>query len=234
MKDAHPVQLVAVVGGSGAGKGWFVDRLRRLFGINACHLQLDDFYRDLSHLPMDERARRNFDVPDAIDWAAAERVLRDCRRGRSTTVPSYNFATHCRSAARNGWTPRPIVLVDGLWLLRPPAIRDLFALKIYLDTPPELRCSRRLARDVTERGYTRDAIEHQLRTTVVPMHDRYVEPQKQWADLALSQPFREDHLLALTDRLWHLVSQNALIPPWEHETFRAELIGLLVNHEYCH
>ena len=233
MNAEHPVQLIAVVGGSGAGKGWLVERLCRLFGPNACHLQLDDFYRDLSHLPLEDRAQRNFDEPDAIDWGWAERVLRECRRGYATTLPSYNFATHCRTAERD-WMPRPIVLVDGLWLLRSPAVRELFALKIFLDTPPQLRRSRRLARDVAERAYTRDAIEHQLSTTVVPMHERYVEPQKKWADIALTQPFREEQLFALADRLWRIVNRNALIPPWEHETFRTELIGLLVNHEYCH
>jgi uridine kinase len=234
MNASHPVQLVAVTGGSGAGKGWFVDRLRRVVGDKAGHLQLDDFYRDLSHLPFDRRVERNFDVPDAIDWEGAERVLRACRTGEPTTIPSYNFATYSRSAGRRDWEPRPVVLVDGLWLLRRPAIRALFELKIYLDTPAELRRTRRLARDVTERGYSRDLVEHQLRTAVVPMHDRYVEPQKRWADVVLIQPFQEDQLADLGDRLWALLTRAALKPCWEHETFRADIIELLANHEYCH
>src|SRR4051812_1957936 len=193
MSPTTPVQLIAIVGGSGAGKGWMVERLRRVLGEHATHLQLDDFYRDRSHLPMSRRARINFDVPRAIDWAAAERVLRDCRAGQLTRIPSYDFATHRRitERERTNWAPRAFVLVDGLWLLRRPAMRHLFDLKIFLDTPTELRCTRRLARDVAERGYTRDAVEYQLRSAVVPMHDRYVEPQKKWADLILTQPFDE-------------------------------------------
>jgi len=235
MNPAPPVRLIAVVGGSGAGKSWLVERLCRLLGEKAAHLQLDHFYHDCSHLSPNRRARINFDVPEAIDWDEAGRVLRDCRAGRPTRIPFYDFATHCRVAERACpvWSPRPIVLVDGLWLLRPPEIRALFDLKIYLDTPPDLRCSRRRSRDLVERGYTAAAIEQQLRTAVLPMHDRYVEPQKKWADLVLAQPFQESPLGTLADRLWHLLRAAALVPPWEQMTFRTELIDLLANHEYC-
>jgi uridine kinase len=234
MTATHPVQLVAIVGGSGAGKGWLVVRLGQLLGDRVSHLQLDDFYRDRSHLPLSRRARINFDLPHAIDWDAAERALRDCRAGLATRVPSYDFATHSRIAERErtAWQPRPIVLVDGLWLLRPPAIRRLFDLKIYLDTPTDLRCSRRLTRDIAERGYTAEAVERQLRTAVVPMHDRYVEPQKKWADVVLKQPFQEDNLLALSDRLWVLLMRASLAGAWTPETFRTEFLALVANHEY--
>lgn len=233
MSAAYPVHLVAVVGGSGAGKGWLVERLSRLLGEHACRLQLDDFYRDRSHLPPARRARLNFDIPGAIDWDWAERVLLDCRAGRATSIPCYDFATHSRVAERSAWQPKPIVLVDGLWLLRPPAIRRLFDLKIYLDTPTDLRCTRRLARDVAERGYTRDMVDRQLRTAVLPMHDRYVEPQRKWADILLRQPFEEDELLGLADRLWTILTHAAAVPTWQHETFRGELVALLAHHEYC-
>jgi uridine kinase len=224
--------LIAIVGGSGAGKGWFVERLCRVLGDKACHLEFDHFYRDLSHLPLRLRQRHNFDVPDAIDWAEAGEVLRACKVGDAVSLPSYNFATHCRSASRTEWTPRPLILVDGLWLLQQPKIRELFALKIYLDTPAELRRTRRLTRDVTERGYTRAAVERQLRMEVAPMHDRYVEPQKQWADLILTQPFQEAQLSDLSERLWPIM-MSADVPRWEHETFCAKLISNLAHHEYC-
>lgn len=235
MNDAPRVQLVAVVGGSGAGKGWLVQRLCTLLGDKACHLQLDDFYRDRSHLPLRRRARLNFDLPNAIDWETAARVLRDCRSGRPTRVPCYDFTTHCRLSERAAWQPAPLVFVDGLWLLRPPEVRELFDFSIYLDAPREVRRSRRLARDVRERGYTAAAVERQLRTAVEPMHDRFVEPQKKWADFVLTHPFAESDLVALSDRLWEMLARASLAPPWMHETFRAELFGLLSTHahEYC-
>ncbi len=235
MTQNPPVQLIAVVGGSGAGKGWFVERLCRLLGDRASHLQLDDFYRDRSHLSPARRARLNFDIPGAIDWDEAEQVLRDCRAGLPTRVPSYDFATHSRVGGRPHWMPRPVVFVEGLWLLRPPGVRALFDYKIFLDTPTDLRHSRRLSRDVAERGYSADQVEHQLRTAVAPMHERYVEPQKKWANLVLPQPFQETDLAALGGQLWAMLASAWLVQPWEHETFRSELFDLLQDHhhEYC-
>jgi uridine kinase len=234
MSIPSTVQLVAIVGGSGAGKGWLVVRLCRLLGERAGHLQLDDFYRDRSHLPPGRRARINFDRPAAIDWDAAEHVLRDCRAGQPTRVPSYDFATYTRNRSREhpAWQPRPIVLVDGLWLLRPPAIRRLFDLKVFLDTPTDLRCSRRMARDVAERGYTAETVERQLRTAVVPMHDRFVEPQKKWADVVVRQPFQEENLLTLADGLWALLTRASLTGTWTPESFRHEFLAHVANHEY--
>lgn len=233
MTPISRVQLIAVVGGSAAGKGWLVSRLCRLLGDKAAHLQLDDFYRDRSHLPPARRARINFDVPHAIDWPWAERVLRACCAGESATVPRYDFATHSRIANGTPWTPRPLVFVDGLWLLRPPAVRRLFDLKIYLDTPADLRRSRRLLRDVTERGYTADAVHQRLRTLVEPMHDRYVEPQKRWADVILEQPFQETDLQRLADRLWNLLETAGAAGDRPRDEFRTELLDLIASHEYC-
>lgn len=225
--------VLAVVGGSGAGKTWFVERLCRVLGDKARRLALDDFYRDRSHLPLARRAQLNFDVPQAIDWSGAERVLRDCRAGLPTRVPRYDFATYSRAGDTQICLPRPIVVVEGLWLLRPPELRRLFDLKIYLDTPTGLRHSRRVARDTSERGYSVAAVRHRLSRMVRPMHDRYVEPQKRWADIVLAQPFRSADIEAFAARLWPLLAASGLVPCWMHETFRAELLSLLVDHEYC-
>lgn len=234
MMDARRTQLVAVVGGSGAGKSWLIARLCTLLGDKACHLQLDDFYRDRSALPPSRRARVNFDVPHAIDWDWAAQALQDIRAGHSTSLPRYDFATHSRLPVHETWEPRPLVFVDGLWLLRRPQIRRLFDLKIYLDTPEGLRRSRRLARDVVERGYAVSDVAVRFVREVAPMHHRYVEPQKRRADLVLEQPFCEPQVIALAQRLWALVEATAPLPAWQHETFRAELLSHLLQHEYSH
>jgi uridine kinase len=228
-----PNRVIAVVGGSGAGKTWLVRQLCRVIGESAAHLALDDFYRDRSHLPPARRARLNFDVPRAIDWPGAERVVRDCRAGQITYVPRYDFATHSRVADPQPWSPRPVVFVEGLWLLRPVQLRRLFDLKLFLDTPTGLRHERRVARDTVERGYTADTVRDRLATMVLPMHERYVEPQKRWADLVLAQPFREPEVRALADRLWDVLGGAGILPCWMHETLRAELLSTLVDHEYC-
>jgi uridine kinase len=224
-------RLVAVVGGSGAGKGWFITRVCELLGDKAGHLQLDDFYHDRSTLPAAKRERINFDAPRAIDWKSAERVLLDCRAGHTTQVPRYDFATHCRMVDHAAWEPRPIVFVDGLWLLRRPDLRRLFDLTVFLDTPSAVRQRRRLARDVLERGYTAEEVNRRFTRDVAPMHARYVEPQKRHADLVLAQPFESDQLTALANRLWQLVESTAPLPQWMRETFRAELSSALQSHE---
>jgi uridine kinase len=232
MNDSTPVQFVAIVGGSGSGKGWLVERMCRVLGDKATHLQLDDFYRDRSHLPMARRGHLNFDIPEAIDWAQLEQVLHACRTGRRPDVPRYDFSTYCRESCPQSWQPKPLVFVDGLWLLRSPAIRRQFSLKIYLDAPEELRRSRRFERDVAERGYTREVVEQRYRTAA-SMHERHVAPQKKWADLVLRQPFDESELNGLANQLWSLLANASLVQTWEHETFRAELAAILANHEYC-
>jgi uridine kinase len=232
MNATSPVQLIAVVGGSGAGKGWFVARLCELLGEHATHLQLDHFYRDRSHLPMAHRARLNFDTPNAIDWAQAERVFTACRAGEAAEVPRYDFATYSRLSPAAPWQAKPLVFVEGLWLLRPPAVRKLFHLKIYLDTPADLRRERRFKRDAVERGYTIEVIEERYRT-VAPMHERYVEPQKKSADVVLAQPYDRAQVENFSDRLWTILGASRTSHQWEQADFRRQLTSLLVQHEYC-
>lgn len=234
MTATHPApvsRMIAIVGGSGAGKGWMVARLCRLLGEQAGHLSLDNFYRDRSHLTPARRARINFDVPGAIDWTHAEQVLNDCRAGQTTRVPQYDFNTHSRLPRTEEWTPKPVVLVDGLWLLRRRSTRQLFALKIYLDCPASLRLRRRRARDVAERGRTAAAVEHRFQL-IAPLHERYVEPQKKWADLVLSQPFSKPELNRLSDHLWALLQAGSLVPPSTHTAFQAQFFNHLESDEY--
>jgi uridine kinase len=171
-------------------------------------------------------------VPGAIDWDGAERVLRDCRNNQSIRVPRYDFVTHCRLSDREPWLPKPLVLVEGLWLLWRASMRRLFDLKIFLDCPAPLRLRRRLVRDRAERGRSAAGIRRQFRTVVRPMHERYVEPQKRWADVVLTQPFKEADLLHLADRLWTLLKIDSRLPAWMRETFRVELLTLLQSHEH--
>jgi uridine kinase len=201
MKKRKPALLVAIVGGSGAGKTWLAERLRVALGRQAARLSLDDFYRDRSHLPPARRARVNFDDPRAIDWAAVERVLRDLRVGRPASVPAYDFATHCRLPRARTLPTKPVVLMDGLWLLQRRQVRRLFALAIFIKCPARLRLGRRLARDVRERGRTRASVLRQFRETVEPMHRRFVAPQARWADVVLDGDFGVGGVRRLAARL---------------------------------
>jgi len=165
------VHLVAIAGGSGSGKTWLARRLRRRLGSMMGLLSLDDFYHDLSTLPKRERDLRNFDDPAAIEWELFLQTLARIKRGEPAAIPRYDFASHTRRPRTRLWTPKPIVLLEGLWLLREPQARRLYSLSVYLNTPGEVRLQRRVARDRKE-----------------PMHERFVAPQARQADIVLDSP----------------------------------------------
>jgi uridine kinase len=131
----------------------------------------------------------NFDHPRTIDWETMEKVLEDLRAGRAARLPRYDFKTHCRVRERTALGCKPLVLVDGLWLLRRRSLRRLFALRIFIDCPVRTRRGRRLLRDLRSRGRTRASILEQLKKNVEPMHERFVAPQKKWADVVLRHTF---------------------------------------------
>lgn len=176
------VQLIAVVGGSGSGKSWLARQLQRRLGARAGTVSLDAFYRDRSALPPRERQRVNFDHPAAIDWPLVAEKLAAIKRGEDVGLPRYDFVTHTRLARARRWRPKPVVVVEGLWLLHRPQLRRLFSLSIYLDCPAAVRRERRIARDQRERGRTRASIVRQFRQQVAPMHNRFVAPQSRRAD----------------------------------------------------
>lgn len=232
MKGMNGTKLVAIIGGSGAGKSWLADQLNRLLGEKAGRLSLDNFYRDHSRLPPSRRAGLNFDHPDAIEWPLFERALQNCAAGLPMVVPTYDFHVHCRLGVRGGCRPRPVMLVDGLWLLHRAALRQIFDLKIYVECPEKIRMQRRIARDTASRGRSPAASRRQFRVNVAPMHRRHVEPQMRWADVVIHQPCAEAEIQRLHEALWSLLQSNgSLQPAWMRETFRAEMTALLMNKE---
>jgi uridine kinase len=227
MNAAAPVRLVAITGGSGAGKTWLADRLAMLFGGRAGRLSQDSFYRDFSLLPWSARAGVNFDHPDALDWAEFQHVLEAIRHGRACRLPAYDFATHTRSGAGGPIEPRSLMIVDGLWLLHQPEIRRQFDLTLFLHCPEDERLRRRIARDVAERGRTEDSVRDQFEATVSPMHGRFVSPQAAHADLLLHSPCREAEVLQLQERLSRLVRLGAAASAGLMTLFRSPTLPLV-------
>lgn len=180
-----PRLLVAVVGGSGSGKSWLAGQLARRLRGQAVRVSQDDFYLDRAHLSEARRVRLNFDHPRAIDWVAFEKVLRGLKTGHTVLAPAYDFRTHCRKPGLRTIKPAPIILVEGLWLLRNPRLRRLFGLKIFIECARGLRLKRRLRRDRRARGRTSASVLEQFHATVEPMHERWVAPQARWADRVL-------------------------------------------------
>src|SRR5580658_3213405 len=201
-------QLVALVGGSGAGKTWLSQGLQQALDLPVTRLSLDDFYLDQSRLPPSARDRVNFDHPKAIDWPLAEAVLLGCRDARTVYVPRYSFITHTRLRTFKVVAPRPIILVDGLWLLWRPQLRRLFDLRVFLDCPARLRLERRLHRDLADRGRDSLSVRRQFKETVAPMHKRFVAPQARWADVLLRQPPSQKEVERLAAMIEDKVSER--------------------------
>jgi uridine kinase len=186
------VRFIAVVGGSGSGKSWLAARIRAAYGESAGHLSLDDFYRDLGHLTPEERAAVNFDDPAAIDWEALKEVMEALSRGEDAGLPSYDFATHTRRAEDQSFPFRPVVVMEGLWLLHPEWLREKFTHSLFVDCPEGLRLRRRIERDTISRGRTEASVREQFNAHVQPMHALYVEPQRDWAQHSIGSPASEE------------------------------------------
>ena len=200
MKRKRPL-FVAIVGGSASGKTWLSEKLGIALGGNVARLSLDSFYRDRSHLSPTRRSRVNFDNPVAIDWPEFNRVLRDCLRGRQTRIPVYDFKTHSRLKRTEGIRPKPVFIVDGLWLLRRASVRSFFNLTIYLDCSVTSRLCRRLNRDRLLRGRSNDSVQEQFWNSVEPMHKKYVTPQRKKADVVLSGNWGQREISAIVEKL---------------------------------
>jgi uridine kinase len=179
-------RFLAITGGSGSGKSWLTRKLIERFGQDqAAPLSLDDFYRDLSHLSPAEREHVNFDHPDAIDWEMFTTCLARIEAGATADVPVYDFTTHTSRQESRPWQPRSLVIIEGLWLLHRPESRRFYTASIYLDCPARTRLERRVQRDQRERGRAPAATCLQFERLVSPMHERFVAPQKQTADIVL-------------------------------------------------
>lgn len=182
-----PPLLIGVVGGSGSGKTTVARAIYDFLGMDAAFIDMDAYYRDLSHLTMEERRQVNYDHPDSIDTELMVEHLARLRAGESILKPVYDFARHNRSPEVVQVAPREVVLVDGILLFADQRLREHFDIKIFVDVDDDVRFIRRLQRDVTERGRTMEDVIRQYLTTVRPMHLEFVEPSKRWADVILPE-----------------------------------------------
>ena len=185
--------VIGVAGGTCSGKTTVAERLVATVGVNQLALiKQDAYYIDRTHQPFDERAAANYDHPDAFDWELMTSQLSQLLAGETIPVPVYDYADHNRSTEVELISPTRIIVFEGILALFDAALRQHFDLKIFVDTDADIRLTRRLRRDVAERGRTYDSIINQYLTTVRPSHVQFIEPSKRHADVIFPEGGQND------------------------------------------
>jgi uridine kinase len=180
--------VIGICGGTGSGKTTITERIiSALSPESVLVLQQDHYYKNFPHLSFEERARQNFDHPDAFDNSLFNEHVRQLREGRSIERPVYDFTKHERAAQTVRMNPSPALILEGILIFENKALCELMDIKIFVDTDADLRFIRRLARDIRERGRTVDSVVSQYLATVRPMHNEFVEPSKRHADVIIPE-----------------------------------------------
>jgi uridine kinase len=180
--------IIGVAGGSGSGKTTVVKSIVRSLGkghVTVVHH--DSYYRDASHLSEDERARINYDHPDALETELLVAHLTRLRAGETVAIPVYDFTTHSRLVDTELAEPRKVIIVDGLLILWDQRLRRMMDIKVFVDTDADIRFIRRLSRDLGERGRSAESVIKQYLDTVRLMHLEFVEPSKRYADVIIPE-----------------------------------------------
>lgn len=178
--------IMGIAGGTGSGKTTVVNQIvQELPEGEVTVISQDSYYRDTSHLSYDERIKINFDHPRAIDFELLCTHLEQLRAGKTIEQPVYSFVKHNRTKDVVITHPRKVVIVEGILILTHPEIRDLFDIKIFVHADSDERLIRRLKRDIAERGRDLDEVLNRYQTTLKPMHQQFIEPTKEFADLII-------------------------------------------------
>ena len=178
--------VIGIAGGSGSGKTTVADTLlRKLSSEHVVMLGLDSYYLDHSHLPMEDRAKVNYDHPDAFDWELLLQHVCELKAGRNVETPIYNYAVHGRMKETIPVNPGKVIVVEGILVLYDKRLREQMDIKIYVDAEPDVRFIRRLQRDIEERGRSLNSVIDQYLNVVRKMHLGFVEPSKRHADVII-------------------------------------------------
>ena len=181
------ILVIGIAGGTGSGKTTLMKNLVEKFGDVVTVLSHDNYYRRLDHLPMEERVKINYDEPAALETDLMAHHLQQLRQGYEIDCPVYDFSQHNRSDETIRVVPKRVIIVEGILIFENKELRDLMDIKIFVDTDADVRLCRRIKRDVNKRGRTLESVIEQYQTTVKPMHEKYVEPSKKYADIVVPE-----------------------------------------------
>ena len=180
--------IIGICGGTGSGKTTVANRiLESVRASEVVFIQQDSYYRNLKDLPLDYRQVANFDHPAALDNDLLVNHVRKLKAGEPIDLPIYDFKTHQRLNETRAVDPKPIVIVEGILIFAEPKLLELMDIKVFVDTPDDIRFIRRLRRDIAERARTVDSVIDQYIATVRPMHMQFVEPSRRYADVIIPE-----------------------------------------------
>lgn len=180
--------VIGIAGGTGSGKTTVVNKIiSSLPQGEVAVLPQDSYYRDLSSMPMKERAKVNFDEPASIEWELLVKQLNELKAGKTIQMPTYSYLTCTRQPETIKVSPRDVVIVEGILVLTDPVLRNMLDVKVFVDADADERLIRVISRDCVERGRTPQAVIDRYQEVLKPMHSMYIEPSKRFADLIVPQ-----------------------------------------------
>jgi uridine kinase len=180
--------IIGISGGTGSGKTTVVKKIMQLFPKNdVALLSQDNYYKDNSHLPLEERQAINFDHPDSIEFSLLEKHVLSLKNKEAIDEPLYSYLTCARSTETKRIESKKVIIVEGILIFTDKKLRNACDVKIYVDAPADERLIRVIRRDMIERGRTADVVLDRYEKTVKPMHEQFIEPSKKYADLIVPQ-----------------------------------------------
>lgn len=201
--------IIGIAGGTGSGKTTLTHKLQEIFGDDVSVVYHDNYYKRLDELTYEERCKVNYDHPDSFDTALMVEDLKRLTGGQAIRCPVYDYTIHNRSDRFVEVSPTKVVIVEGILIFENRALRELMDIRIFVDTDADVRILRRILRDVKERGRSLDSVITQYLTTVKPMHEQFVQPSRQYADIVV--PEGGHNLVALdmiVERIRSHITQN--------------------------
>jgi len=180
--------VIGIAGGSGSGKTTVANMIIQHVGAEKiAYLPHDAYYKDLSNLPEAQRHLINFDHPNSLETSLLIQHVIQLKKGQPIELPIYDFRVHCRTNQTQRIEPKAVIIVEGILIFVEAELRELFDVKIFVDTDPDIRFIRRLQRDILERGRSTELVIQQYLSTVRPMHLEFVEPSKRYADVIIPE-----------------------------------------------
>lgn len=180
--------IIGICGGTGSGKTTIARKIVGAVGKeNVILVEQDSYYRNLADMPLDERHQANFDHPNSIDSDMLVNHLKRLKQNQPIEMPIYDYKSHTRTLQTEHISPKPVIIVEGILIFAEPRVLDVLDVRVFVDTPDDIRFIRRLRRDIAERGRTVESVISQYFATVRPMHFEFVEPSKRNADIIIPE-----------------------------------------------